>query len=381
MRPRRRYGGVESHTLQELVRIPLILVAFKSSTDNLVDTPSTLGGFWLALRDYQTSVRMKSYGYYYSIDTDSTTASMYLHIRNASSLQTADVTWTDPTDDMISKLTELIFRLAVTTSNQGVSSPISGKTADPAGRDERVLVPNLAASNRTVEQQASVSMVYDDTVYSVQYRWLTAAFALISMTTFSIFLTYWGWWILGRPVSLDPLETARAFDAALLHRADMNSTAGDLFKAVGNMRVRYGFLPLSAGWQHAGDLEMGSFGGTGSEFPTQPNTSTFNDSRVAGQVVPSPLDEGGVLAGGTGFSGPDGSVPSQTRDVNDSANSHHAGPPLPILARDNHTIAEGLITATMAMTGIPDTPDLARRQGGRVIRRPSLKFREESNAM
>ena len=82
---------------------------------------------------------MGSYGSWYSIDTNSTTASMYLHIQNASTLQTVDVTWKDPLDDMISKLNELIFRLAVATSGEGICSSISGKTADPAVRDELVL--------------------------------------------------------------------------------------------------------------------------------------------------------------------------------------------------------------------------------------------------
>ena len=93
-----------------------MLVVSKSGTDKLADSPSTLGGFWLALKDYQTSVRMRSYGKWFSIDTKSTTANMYLHIRNASALQTVDVTWRDSTDDMIFKLNELIFRLAVATS-------------------------------------------------------------------------------------------------------------------------------------------------------------------------------------------------------------------------------------------------------------------------
>ncbi|GAB7334869.1 hypothetical protein MBLNU13_g06767t2 [Cladosporium sp. NU13] len=243
------------------------------------NTPSTLGGFWLALRDYQTSVRMSSYGSWYSIDTNSTTASMYLHIHNASSLQTFDVTWKDPTDDMISKLNELIFRLAVATSSQGISSPISGKTADPAGRDERVLSPSLASSNRTTQQQASMSMVYEHTVYSVQYRWLVAALVLILLVCFSILWTYLGWWELGRPVSLDPLETAKAFDAALLHRADMNGTASEICEAVGTMRVRYGFVSPSADWQHAEDIEMQSMSGSMPRRPLSPRNPACDKRR------------------------------------------------------------------------------------------------------
>lgn len=311
---------------------------------------------------------MGSYGSWHNIDTDSTTASMYLHIQNASSLQTVDVTWKDPTDDMISKLNELIFRLAVATSSQGISSPISGKTADPAGRDERVLSPNLAGSDRTTQQQASMSMVYEHTVYSVQYRWLFAALVLISLVCLSVFWTYWGWWELGRPVSLDPLETAKAFDAALLYRTDMNGTASEICDTVGTMRVQYGFLAPSADWQHAEDIEMQSVNGSMSRRPLTPMNPAYGAVGTTHRTSSS-TKEDGELFDSPGVHGPDVAVSSQTRDVDTSANTHCAGRSSSIPVGDPHTTANGPMTATT--TTIPTTSCLVRR----------LMFREEGNTM
>lgn len=311
---------------------------------------------------------MGSYGSWYSIDTNSTTASMYLHVQNASTLQTVDVTWKDPLDDMISKLNELIFRLAVATSSQGVSSPISGDTADPAGRDARVLSPNLAASNRTIQQQASISMVYEHTVYSVQYRWLFAAFVLISLISLSIFWTYWGWWELGRPVSLDPLETAKAFDAALLHRADVNGTASEICDIVGTTRVRYGPMAPSTDRQHVDDIEMQSISGSMSQRPVSPRNPACGGVRTVPRI-PSFLEEDGVIVESPGVSEPDVAISSQTRDVDTSANAHHARPSSSTLEGNHQTIADGPMAATTTTT--PATSSLVQR----------LKFREESDVV
>jgi hypothetical protein len=92
-----------------------------------------------------------------------------------------------------------------------------------------------------MEHQAAVSMTFDETVYAVRYGWLTGAVALIALSCLDILQTYWGWWLLGRPVSLSPLEIAKAFDAPLLHDADANGTSKELARAIGDVKVRYEF--------------------------------------------------------------------------------------------------------------------------------------------
>lgn len=79
---------------------------------------------------------------------------------------------------MISMPQELTFRTAVATSSQEVSDPRYGNTSDPAGYDQKVVSPNLTATKRSVEQQAFVSMSYEEIVYSVRAGWLIAGFVL-----------------------------------------------------------------------------------------------------------------------------------------------------------------------------------------------------------
>jgi hypothetical protein len=83
-------------------------------------------------------------------------------------------------------------------------------------------------------------MTFEETVYETQPKWLAGAFAVIVMACSSIVPTYWGWWRLGRPVSMSPLEIAKAFDAPLMQHADPNGSAADHLRTVGDMRVRYG---------------------------------------------------------------------------------------------------------------------------------------------
>jgi hypothetical protein len=54
--------------------------------------------------------------------------------------------------------------------------------------------------------------------------------------------TFYGWWRLGRDVNLDPIETARAFDAPVLGGATALSNADVhmLVKNIGRRRIVYG---------------------------------------------------------------------------------------------------------------------------------------------
>jgi hypothetical protein len=218
----------------------------KSESDEFVDMAFTVGGLWLAaLKDrYETSATVSSLGTgQVVIKTNSTAASVYVRGRNTSSLTTNDVYWADPTDDMLSMPQELTFRAAVSTKE--VTDPYTFEITYPWGFDASVTSPNLTATNRTVQQQANVSMTFDETVYIVRYGWLMAAFTLVALACLAILPTYWGWWLLGRPVSLSPLEIAKAFDAPLLHGVDSNGTSKELARAIGDVRVRYEFEPPS----------------------------------------------------------------------------------------------------------------------------------------
>lgn len=178
-----------------------------------------------------------------SISTQDIAANTYLQSPSNSTLDSIDYnfTWSDPTDDMISMAHELTLRAAIATTNtlvvidwMDLETPDLLTYAQP-----EIGWPNLTLVNRTVHQDAKVAMFFDETVYEIQPSWLAGAFLVIVMTSLSILPTYWGWWRLGRPVSMSPLEIAKAFDAPLMREADPNGTVGDHLRTVGDTRVRY----------------------------------------------------------------------------------------------------------------------------------------------
>jgi len=73
----------------------------------------------------------------------------------------------------------------------------------------------------------------------LNYRYLGIALTIMVIASFSSIIPLWGWWELGRKVSLNPVETAKAFNVSGLRVADFGSGADDIVKAVGNLRVRY----------------------------------------------------------------------------------------------------------------------------------------------
>lgn len=77
------------------------------------------------------------------------------------------------------------------------------------------------------------------TVYSVSTAYLTSAVVVSLLGVVAIAPLYWGWWELGRDVSFNPLEVAKAFHAEILRDADWNMSKEGLVKMVGKREVRY----------------------------------------------------------------------------------------------------------------------------------------------
>ena len=78
-------------------------------------------------------------------------------------------------------------------------------------------------------------------VFHTDLHWFLAAALVEGICIALILPTYWGWWLLGRPVSFSPLEVAKAFGAPMLSNCNSNASGRDIAKAdVGATRVQYG---------------------------------------------------------------------------------------------------------------------------------------------
>ena len=163
-------------------------------------------------------------------------------------MATFATTWEDPMNDMMAMIHELSLRTAIATTYRAPQNPFS-LLDDPyydipslglTDTQSDVFVPNLSSVNRTLSQRVNASTAYPENVYQSHFGWLGGAVAIIALTFGAILPVFGGWWHLGRPVSMSPIETAKAFKAPLLREADGNGTARDIVAQVGGLQVQYG---------------------------------------------------------------------------------------------------------------------------------------------
>jgi len=105
---------------------------------------------------------------------------------------------------------------------------------------------NRAGANDTDEyydssaENIAASQYLDEIHYESHFVYLWGALASTFVCILCILPSYWGFWELGRPVSLGPFEIAHAFQAPAL--SDVHSGAGhvkEVLKAAGRQKVRY----------------------------------------------------------------------------------------------------------------------------------------------
>lgn len=205
-------------------------------TSSSQDTPSTVGGLYLALwNQYTTSANI-------SISTDGTEALVYTSnpiadqfIADGSDLLDGyDVSWTDPIDTMLAAMNEITLRAAIDLSNQSSSWSCATCT------QPEVQSPNLAHVNRTTSQQVSAPIIKSFNAYQTDLAWLISGCAIIAVACIAVVPMYWGWWNLDRSFTLDPLETAKAFDAPILWDAPTNASPAAWSSSLQQRQVYYG---------------------------------------------------------------------------------------------------------------------------------------------
>ncbi|KAF2793182.1 hypothetical protein K505DRAFT_306284 [Melanomma pulvis-pyrius CBS 109.77] len=141
------------------------------------------------------------------------------------------LTWSDPMQDVLDKMQSLAFRI----------------TVDMANSDGSVFAPTFTGASlenlrKSWQQPVAVSGSRRETVYKTN-RVFVALGVLISVAgVVAIFPLYTGFWEMGRKVSLNPLEVARAFGAPLMEGMDGNATPEVITIERGGMAVRYGAL-------------------------------------------------------------------------------------------------------------------------------------------
>ncbi|OJD40615.1 uncharacterized protein BKCO1_1000600 [Diplodia corticola] len=182
--------------------------------------PSTIGGIAdAAARIFNSNITIQDMGPGYAVSSTGRMANTYGNLQLSgvtSYVQCDNLSWSDPTPDVISALRELIFRSAI------------------------------AASNASTVQATDAVDSYQRTVYVSHYRYLAAALCFIVANALAVLPLFIGWWALGRSATMSPLELAKAFQSPLTSDSTHNDIDG-LLGSVGAMEVRYGKIPQKNG--------------------------------------------------------------------------------------------------------------------------------------
>lgn len=179
----------------------------------------------------------------------------------------ATVGWNDPTNLIMEAFDEIMLRTAVATAyadvlqnvtwiyaNSNLNS-VSAPARNGSDADKYRLMPAMQTVN--MSQKRTIQ------VYVSNYAFLAAGVAVMLLAFIGVMPLFYGFWDLGRDVTLSPIETAKAFGAAVLDTEGVssNATATAIAKSeTGRLLVRYGEVPGS----EAGDGARLRFGGAGS---------------------------------------------------------------------------------------------------------------------
>ncbi|CAK7220732.1 hypothetical protein SCUCBS95973_004262 [Sporothrix curviconia] len=140
-------------------------------------------------------------------------ASNYL-TSDLASYGNCSMTWSDPTADYINTARELMLRSVVTYAAQN---------------------PDKTKSATLLAQHTTVAATYESA-----YKYLAAAVASMALEMLVVLVLLHGWRRLGRHVSLDAFEIARALGAPLLQGGSSNSEIDSALAPIERVQLRYG---------------------------------------------------------------------------------------------------------------------------------------------
>ncbi len=186
------------------------IVAPANATGGVERLYSTLGGLYSTGQElYQANFAWIMDGIYGWQTANATVFALeYLpKLQDVTETLACPGSFKDPTNDILSAFNEILFRTSIHAGNPATKLNLT----------EHPLSPGLSLYQEVRVQQTSTQNVYRTVGWA-----LWSAVAVTGLGVLAVLPTLWGWQDIGANVSLDPIETARAFGAPLLWRTTGN---------------------------------------------------------------------------------------------------------------------------------------------------------------
>ncbi|VUC30229.1 unnamed protein product [Clonostachys rosea] len=216
-------------SVEEIVNRTTQIVYPYRETSGLMKNPSVFGGIAYALGSiYNSDVKVYSAG---NLAIQGSGPMRYTY-RNFTDqeLGSKSMRWIDPTPAVLEAVREVTFRAAI------------------------------AFSDGSSQQSVQGTQLRTTIKYQIHMKFLGGTLAIILFTSLAIIVfLYHGFWRLGRPVSMSPLEIATAFQAPVTQGAvSLNADADDISNQIGRRRVRYRSIYSQDGAQSRAIVSEGS---------------------------------------------------------------------------------------------------------------------------
>jgi hypothetical protein len=207
-----------------LTNLTVLALANNTGQVETFQSLSTLGGIAIAGNDLfnaNVSIRFDGVGGFQPFGL-STFASGY--IGNGTLLRECQYNWVDPTNDILAALNNIMFRTALHIANASDYAP--------SDIEDNFPINNILQGTADGVQS----------VFKTDYAFVGAAVGIIVLGVLTVLPTFYQFWLLGRPVTFSPIETAKAFNSPILGEPSTVTKSSDveaLVKRVGRRRVRY----------------------------------------------------------------------------------------------------------------------------------------------
>lgn len=175
---------------------------------------TTVGGF-----QYAGSIMFKS-----SAFLNETSMPIFEGLLSNIYFNASSTFWSDPTDDILNAFRELSFRTSLYAAAD-TSLDHTEIESDQGMRSDQT----VAYTGYTIQA-----------LYLMDWRFMVGGLVVSLLAALSVLPLFYGFWDLGREVSMNPFEIAMAFEAPLLADAGAHCDAGDIVKQIGDRNIMYG---------------------------------------------------------------------------------------------------------------------------------------------
>ncbi|KAF2006764.1 hypothetical protein P154DRAFT_224468 [Amniculicola lignicola CBS 123094] len=190
------------------------------------------------------------------------------------------------------------------------------------------------------------------------FTWMGAATGLMVLGLVAAFGLVWGWWELGRHITLSPLETGKAFGAPILMTAGPEQEADSIVKEIGHERVAFdGDELVWNGTVYA----TGMTGGAGGMLYKRPSVDTERTLKAMGSMheIEASTPRGAMMVSNVGghkrsISGP--STPTFEHNLGASTRNWFDGDDETLMDAGHRRSTSGSGASTPMRMGPPPPP-------------------------